>query len=77
MIKVNVHMHGNLRRFLPDGIASMIIDVPDGTRVADLAETLKARDDVWLASINKDVVPMSATLTEGASLDFFPILEGG
>ncbi len=77
MITVNVHMHGNLRRFLPDGVASMSIDVPDGTRVADLAETLKARDDVWVASINKHVAPMSATLSDGACLDFFPILEGG
>jgi len=40
-------------------------------------ERVKAHDDVWVASINKDVVPMSATLTDGACLDFFPILEGG
>jgi sulfur carrier protein ThiS len=77
MIKVEIHMHGNLRRFLPDGVASMTIDVPAGTRVADLAESLKARQDVWVASINKVVVPMSAPLTEGACLDLFPILEGG
>lgn len=77
MITVEVHMHGNLRRFLPDGVPSMMMDVREGTRVADLAESLKAREDVWVASINKVVVPMSAPLIDGACLDLFPILEGG
>jgi len=77
MITVEVHMHGNLRRFLPDRVASMTMDIPEGTRVADLAESLKAQEDVWVASIDKVVVPMSAPLTDGACLDLFPILEGG
>ncbi len=77
MITVEIHMHGNLRRFLPEGVASMRMDVPEGTRVADLAESLKATQDVWVASINKVVVPMSAPLADGAYLDLFPILEGG
>ncbi len=53
------------------------MDVPEGTQVADLAESLKAKQDVWVASINKVVVPMSAPLADGACLDLFPILEGG
>jgi sulfur carrier protein ThiS len=77
MITVEVHMHGNLRRFLPDGVASMTMDVPDGMRVAELAESLKAQEDVWVAAIDKVVVPMSAPLADGACLDLFPILEGG
>jgi len=77
MITVELHMHGNLRRFLPDGVASMTMDIPEGTRVVDLAERLKAQEDVWVASIDKVVVPMSAPLTDGACLDLFPILEGG
>jgi sulfur carrier protein ThiS len=77
MITVEIHMHGNLRRFLPHGAASMRMDVREGTRVVDLAESLKAKQDVWVASINKVVVPMSAPLADGACLDFFPILEGG
>ncbi len=77
MITVELHMHGNLRRFLPDGVASMTMDIPEGTRVADLAESLKAHENVWIASINKVVVPMSTSLTDGACLDLFPTLEGG
>ncbi len=77
MITVEVHMHGNLRRFLPEGVASMRMDLPEGTRVADVAAKLQAQEDVWVASINKDVVPMSAPLSDGACLDLFPMLEGG
>ena len=77
MITIEVHMHGNLRRFLPDGVGSMRMNLPEGTRVGEVARTLKAKNDVWVASINKHVVPMTATLTDGVCLDLFPILEGG
>ncbi len=77
MITVEVHMHGNLRRFLPEGVASMTMEFPDGTRVADVAGRLQAQEEVWVASIDQDVVPMSAELRDGACLDLFPMLEGG
>ena len=32
MIRVEVHMHGNLRRFLPDGVSCMELDLPDGAK---------------------------------------------
>ena len=56
MIRVEVHMHGNLRRFLPDGVSSVELDLPDGTRVCDVIERLRADDEIWLASIGEDVV---------------------
>jgi hypothetical protein len=77
MIRVEVHMHGNLRRFLPDGVGSVELDLPDGTRVCEVIEQLRATDEIWLASIGDDVVPISARLSDRASLNFFPILEGG
>ena len=77
MIRVEVHMHGNLRRFLPDGVASVELDLPDGTRVCEVIEKLRASDDIWLASIGDDVVPVSAQLSDRISLNLFPILEGG
>ena len=77
MIRVEVHMHGNLRRFLPDGVSCMELDLPDGTRICDVIERLRAEDEIWLASIGEDVVPVSAQLIDKASLNLFPILEGG
>jgi hypothetical protein len=77
MIRVEVHMHGNLRRFLPDGVACVELDLPDDTRVCDVIERLRAEDEIWLASIGEDVVPVSAQLSDRASLNLFPILEGG
>jgi hypothetical protein len=38
---------------------------------------LRAEDEIWLASIGEDVVSVSAQLSDRASLNLFPILEGG
>ncbi len=77
MIRVEVNMHGHLRRFLPDGVASMQLDLPEGTTVLNLIDRLQVQNEVWLASIDDTVVPLSAELNDGAELNFFPILEGG
>ena len=77
MIRIKVHMHGNLRRFLPDGVSCVELDLPDGTRVCDVIERLRAENEIWLASIGEDVVSVSARLGDRASLNLFPILEGG
>lgn len=77
MIRIEVHMHGNLRRFLPGGVASMQLEFPDGTKVGEVIERLHGQHDVWVASIGDEVVPLSARLDDGVALDFFPHLEGG
>ena len=77
MIRVEINMHGNLRRFLPDGVSSAKLDLPDGTTVRNVVDQLRAENDIWLASIGNMVVPLSTELTNGAELDFFPVLEGG
>ena len=77
MIRVEVNMHGNLRRFLPDGVSSIQLDLPDGTTVRNVIDHLRAENDIWLASIGATVVPLSKELSNGAELDLFPVLEGG
>ena len=77
MIRVEVNMHGNLRRFLRDGVASIQLDLPEGTTVLRVINYLQAEHEVWLASIDNKVVPLSAQLSDGCSLAFFPLLEGG
>jgi molybdopterin converting factor small subunit len=77
MIRVEINMHGNLRRFLPDGVSSIQLDLPDGTTVRNVVDQLRAENDIWLASIGNMVVPLSTELSNGAELDLFPVLEGG
>jgi hypothetical protein len=77
VIRVEVNMHGNLRRFLPDGVSSIQLDLPEGTTVLKVIDRLQAEHEVWLASIGDMVVPLSAQLSDGAELNFFPFLEGG
>ncbi|KRR00007.1 MULTISPECIES: MoaD/ThiS family protein [Bradyrhizobium] len=77
MIRVEINMHGNLRRLLPDGIGSIQLDLPDGTTVLNVIDSLSAEHEVWLASIGDVVVPLSAEVEDGAELNFFPYLEGG
>ena len=77
MIKVEVHMHGNLRRFLPDGVASMHLELADGALVEDVIKRLGAGHEVWVASIGNEAVPLATRLADGTALDFFPHIEGG
>lgn len=77
MIQVEVRMHGNLRRFLPGGVASMRLELAAGTRVGEVARQLQAQHEVWVASIGDTVVSLSAPLVDGALLDFYPHIEGG
>ncbi len=77
MISVQVRMHGNLRRFLPNGVGSIRLEVPDGTRIGELVERLRAVNEVGVAAIGNQAVALSAPLEDGASIDFFPHLEGG
>ena len=77
MIRIAVTMHGNLRRFLPGGVASTHLELPEGTTVAEVIERLQGQHDIWVASIGDEAVPLSTRLHEGVALDFFPHLEGG
>lgn len=77
MLDIQVVMHGNLRRFLPEGIASTYVHVAEGTTVRSVAQRFDAQDEVWLSAIDEVVVSMSEQLTHDATIDFFAILEGG
>jgi molybdopterin converting factor small subunit len=77
VINVEVHMHGNLRRFLPDGAASMHLELPDGALVEDVIQRLGAGHEIWLAGIGKEAVPLATRLVDGTTLDFFPHIDGG
>lgn len=77
MISVEVRVHGNLRRFLPQGVGSVRLELPDGTRIDELVERLRAVDEVGVAAIGNRAVALSAALEDGVSVDLYPHLEGG
>lgn len=77
MLDIEVVMHGNLRRFLPDGAASMQVQVLEGATIRSVARRFNALDEVWLSAIDDAVVPLSEPLVRNATVHFFSILEGG
>ena len=77
MITVEVHMHGNLRRFLPEGVATTRLELADGALVKDVIQRLGAGHEIWVASIGNEAVPLATRLVDGTALDFFPHIEGG
>jgi hypothetical protein len=50
MIRIEIHMHGNLRRFLPDGVSSVELDLPDDTRVCDAIHLVGTLADTGVSS---------------------------
>lgn len=68
---VTVHMHGNLRRFLPGGQARTEVDVATGATAADLLACLGAAQDTWLVAVNGKAVERDRVLEPGDLVDCF------
>src|SRR5206468_3383479 len=49
---VTVHMHGNLRRFMPEGRDRLAIELEAGTTIETLLVSLGAAGDTWLVAVN-------------------------
>ncbi|MGY4281130.1 hypothetical protein ACVWXO_000350 [Bradyrhizobium sp. LM2.7] len=73
MIRVEVNMHGTLRRFLPGGVGSIQLDLPEGATILNVVDSLSAEQEVWLASIGDTVVPLSAEVIDGARAQFLSL----
>jgi len=74
---ITVHMHGNLRRFMPEGADRTTMQVPNATTVEALLRTLGADKDTWLVAINNVTVERDAPLHEGDVLDCFEPVAAG
>ena len=77
MITVEVRVHGNLRRFLPQGESRRNIELPDSARVNDLIHLLGATHEVGVIAIAGQAVTPRASLSEGTVIDLYPHIEGG
>jgi sulfur carrier protein ThiS len=74
---VTVVMHGNLRRFLPDGAARATLELADGATVEALLARLGAARDTWLVARNQVVAERDAVLTAGDVVDCFEPVAAG
>jgi sulfur carrier protein ThiS len=74
---VNVHMHGNLRRFVPDGRDRTVMKLPTGTTIETLLVSLGAERDTWLVAINGVACAKDCVLRAGDLLDCFEPVAAG
>jgi sulfur carrier protein ThiS len=74
---ITIHMHGNLRRFMPDGADRRAMEIPEGATVASVLTRLGAENDTWLVAINNVTVERDAVLHDGDVLDCFEPVAAG
>ena len=74
---VTVHMHGNLRRFLPGGQDRAQVEVAPGTTVEDLLASLDATRDTWLVAVNGVAVERTRGLSPGDLVECFEAVAAG
>lgn len=74
---VIVHMHGNLRRFMPDGADRLQMTLEPGTTIGALLARLGAERDTWLVAINGSATERDRVLEAGDLLDCFEPMAGG
>ena len=76
-MSVTVHMHGNLRRFMPEGRDRLAMEVLPGTSIAALLGSLGAERDAWLVAVNGRACGQDTILAEGDLLDCFEPVAAG
>ena len=76
-MSVTVHMHGNLRRFMPEGRDRMTMEVAAGTSIGAFLASLGAERDTWLCAVNGTACDQDRILQEGDLLDCFEPVAAG
>jgi sulfur carrier protein ThiS len=76
-VTVTVHMHGNLRRFMPDGADRLAMRLEEGTTIETLLARLGAGGDTWLVAVNGAAVQRDRVLEAGDFLNCFEPMAGG
>ena len=76
-MSVTVHMHGNLRRFMPEGRDRAAVEIAPGTTIGALLADLGAQRDTWLVAVNGAACEIDRVLADGDRLDCFEPVEGG
>jgi sulfur carrier protein ThiS len=70
-------MHGNLRRFMPEGRDRTPLPVAPGATVQALLAGLGAEQDTWLVAVNGRTVERDHVLAPDDVVDCFEPVAGG
>ncbi len=76
-MKVMVHMHGNLRRFLPAGADRTVLEVAPGTTVEAVLASFGAERDTWLVAVNGVTADRVCVLRADDLVDCFEPVAAG
>jgi sulfur carrier protein ThiS len=79
-VKVTAHLHTILQRQTPDGVIRRLeVELPGGSRVADLLEALEITLPVeaLLLAANGRMVQLEQVLHEGDQVNIMPAISGG
>lgn len=74
---ITVHMHGNLRRFIPMGADHATIEVADGATVEALLASLGAEKDTGFVAVNHAMAERDAVLRLDDVVDCFEPVAAG
>lgn len=74
---VTLHMHGNLRRFMPEGADRLPVTVAPGTTIEALLVGLGAQHDTWLVAVNGATAERDRVLQADDYLECFEPMTGG
>lgn len=74
---IQLKLWGNLRRFAPQGVASIEMELPDDITIEGLVSRLGADHEVFAAAINGKVVAHSTRLAADDRVFLFDHLLGG
>jgi len=74
---VQLKLWGNLRRFAPQGVASLEMELPDDGTVDDVVHRLGADHEVFAAAVNGKVAALSTRLAPNDRVFLFDHLLGG
>ena len=77
-MKVMVQFFGDLRKYLREGQEVIDLEVEAGGTIGDLLQQLRVEEgEVWVVSLNGNIVHETSQLVEGGNVMVFPPFGGG
>jgi sulfur carrier protein ThiS len=77
-MQVEVHLHAELARQAPDRRGVVLLDLPDGARVADvLLRFSLGKQQRIIVGVNGETAKLEEVLRDGARIDLLTPMAGG
>jgi sulfur carrier protein ThiS len=76
-MRVEVELHGTLRRLHPASRGALQVEIPEGSDIAALVARIGAAGQVWIAEVNGEVARFEHALARGDRVGLHGMIEGG